>query len=308
MTSASRARTRKAARWRAPAVSPHRWSCRPAAIGSRRRSAATMPGPCATSRWRPGGPSSSLDVPAARLTLKLDEDMGKGEPAWEVRDDAGRRLPQHGARAAAGAGAGPLQRAAPPSAIGRARGRRAAHRRSRVVKSVPSSRLMWQASVPTAPRTCPTTCAPCQDVADPAVHGTCETAQCTDDAASSRDVADRSAGRRDRRSAVLVLLALLARSGAAARTPRCARPGAGGARPRRRPVPAEPPPPRRVTLVALLTDDGQRIDQGVVWRVFEDAGAAGVKSSSCRRTARRARSCGCRPATMSSTPPSAGRI
>ncbi len=34
----------------------------------------------------------------------------------------------------------------------------------------------------------------------------------------------------------------------------------------------------RVTLVALLTDDGQRIDQGIVWRVFQDGGAAGAKS------------------------------
>jgi hypothetical protein len=31
----------------------------------------------------------------------------------------------------------------------------------------------------------------------------------------------------------------------------------------------------QVTLVALLTQDGQKIDQGVVWRVFQDTGEAG---------------------------------
>lgn len=33
--------------------------------------------------------------------------------------------------------------------------------------------------------------------------------------------------------------------------------------------------PGRITLVALLTDDGQRIDQGIVWRVFQEGGEGG---------------------------------
>jgi Ca-activated chloride channel family protein len=32
----------------------------------------------------------AMDVPAARLTLKLAEDMGRGEPTWEVRDESNR--------------------------------------------------------------------------------------------------------------------------------------------------------------------------------------------------------------------------
>ena len=34
----------------------------------------------------------------------------------------------------------------------------------------------------------------------------------------------------------------------------------------------------RITLLALLTDDGQKIDQGLIWRVFQDGGEAVGKS------------------------------
>ncbi len=34
----------------------------------------------------------------------------------------------------------------------------------------------------------------------------------------------------------------------------------------------------RVTLLALLTDDGQKIDQGLIWRVFQDGGETSGKS------------------------------
>lgn len=36
--------------------------------------------------------------------------------------------------------------------------------------------------------------------------------------------------------------------------------------------------PAQVQLVALLTADGQRIDQGIVWRVFQEKGAPGAKN------------------------------
>lgn len=46
-----------------------------------------------------------------------------------------------------------------------------------------------------------------------------------------------------------------------------------------RPGAADPNAQGRVVLTALLTDDGQRIDQGLVWRVFQETGGGGPGKS-----------------------------
>ena len=58
-------------------------------------------------------------------------------------------------------------------------------------------------------------------------------------------------------------------------------------------------------LVALLTGDGQQIDQGLVWRVFQTGGRQANRSFSLSLT-RRARSLNSSPASTRSMPLSGG--